>query len=125
MIPGRREKGFSKALPCLVTLYWEGGCVSQTTSFALDFHIYIGRHDGISPGGLESHIQHHQESKSPIHELGGKEDIPIALISSGNDLVNLFTCRYFRVCPMRSRTLTAHYWIPTCYSRAQDMAGDQ
>lgn len=64
-------------------------------------------------------------AKHPVHESGGNEDVPIALITIGNDLVNLFTCRHFHVCFIGSRTLTVHCCIPSSYNSAQHMAGDQ
>lgn len=59
-IPGGGKKDFSKVLLYSETLCIGGngeqGCGSQARSFALEFHVCIGRFNGIS------HIQHHPES---------------------------------------------------------------
>lgn len=102
--------------------------VSQIRGFALASCVYIGRHNGISPHGLESLYSTSSGiiamAKSPIRESGGNEDVLIVLITIGHNLVHLLTCRYFHVWFIGSRTLTAHCWIPSSYNSAQHMAGN-
>lgn len=56
-------------------------------------------------------------TKPPVHESGEKEDVPTALITTGNELVILIVCMELFPCMSTgSRTLIVHCWICSSYS---------
>lgn len=79
MIPGGGKQNFPRLSHSQWTLSFRGHGglgVWPARSLALKSCVCTGRHNRISPGGLERHIQHYQEAKTPTHQSENKMSHP-------------------------------------------------